>query len=155
MAANTISLSISPSVAASKNLHSLQSRAFIAPRTISFPLASSNYKPGDLSLSVSRSRVRAGASQLMNEPVDEKRSITSPTVVQVDLGNRSYPIYIGAGLLDQSQLLQRSHLLYHNTFPIELLIHSPASNWSNFDILFSNLLVSSKVLESLSYGICG
>jgi 3-dehydroquinate synthase len=43
----------------------------------------------------------------MNEPVDEKRSITSPTVVQVDLGNRSYPIYIGAGLLDQSQLLQR------------------------------------------------
>ncbi|KAJ6796348.1 putative 3-dehydroquinate synthase, chloroplastic [Iris pallida] len=30
-----------------------------------------------------------------------------PTVVDVDLGNRSYPIYIGSGLLDQPQLLQR------------------------------------------------
>ncbi|CAA7056991.1 unnamed protein product [Microthlaspi erraticum] len=107
MAANSVSLSIPHTVAASKNLHSIQSRALIAPRTICFPLGS---KTGDLSLSsktVSMSRVRAGASQLMNEPVDEKRSITSPTVVQVDLGNRSYPIYIGAGLLDQSQLLQR------------------------------------------------
>lgn len=29
------------------------------------------------------------------------------TVVEVDLGNRSYPIYIGPGLLDQPELLQR------------------------------------------------
>ncbi|KAL6519447.1 hypothetical protein OROGR_018767 [Orobanche gracilis] len=30
-----------------------------------------------------------------------------PTVVDVDLGNRSYPIYIGSGLLNQTELLQR------------------------------------------------
>lgn len=30
-----------------------------------------------------------------------------PTIVEVDLGNRSYPIYIGSGLLDQPDLLQR------------------------------------------------
>ncbi|KAL6503220.1 hypothetical protein OROHE_023849 [Orobanche hederae] len=29
------------------------------------------------------------------------------TVVDVDLGNRSYPIYIGSGLLNQTELLQR------------------------------------------------
>ncbi|PIN00933.1 3-dehydroquinate synthase [Handroanthus impetiginosus] len=30
-----------------------------------------------------------------------------PTIVEVDLGNRSYPIYIGSGLLNQPELLQR------------------------------------------------
>ncbi|CAA0829828.1 3-dehydroquinate synthase- chloroplastic [Striga hermonthica] len=30
-----------------------------------------------------------------------------PTIVDVDLGNRSYPIYIGSGLLGQPELLQR------------------------------------------------
>ncbi|KMT09565.1 hypothetical protein BVRB_6g130250 [Beta vulgaris subsp. vulgaris] len=30
-----------------------------------------------------------------------------PTIVEVDLGNRSYPIYIGSGLLNQPDLLQR------------------------------------------------
>ncbi|EFH41345.1 hypothetical protein ARALYDRAFT_358942 [Arabidopsis lyrata subsp. lyrata] len=108
MAANTISLSISSNVAASKNLSSFQSPAFIAPPpTISFPAKS---KPGELSLSsttLSKSRVRAGASQLMNEPLNDQRSFSSPTVVEVDLGDRSYPIYIGAGLLDHSELLQR------------------------------------------------
>ncbi|CAD5335984.1 3-dehydroquinate synthase domain [Arabidopsis suecica] len=107
MAANTISLS---NVAASRNLNSFQSRAFIAPPTIFFPVASAKSKPGELSLSsttLSRSRVRAAASQLMNEPLNDQRSISSPTVVEVDLGDRSYPIYIGAGLLDHSELLQR------------------------------------------------
>ncbi|ESQ31084.1 hypothetical protein EUTSA_v10004219mg [Eutrema salsugineum] len=111
MAANTISLSISSTAAASKNLHSLDSRGLIPPPTICFPFSSSKSIPGELSLSstsISRSRMRAaGASQLMNEPANEKRSTTPPTIVEVDLGNRSYPIYIGAGLLDQSQLLQR------------------------------------------------
>ncbi|KAL1217070.1 3-dehydroquinate synthase [Cardamine amara subsp. amara] len=112
MAANTISLSISSNVAASKNFNSFESRGFIAPPTIYLPVASSKSKPGELSLSsttIFRSRVRAGASasQLMNEPLYDKRSISAPTIVEVDLGNRSYPIYIGAGLLDQSELLQR------------------------------------------------
>lgn len=36
-------------------------------------------------------------------PTTEK----AKTVVDVDLGNRSYPIYIGSGLLDEPDLLQR------------------------------------------------
>ncbi|GFQ02966.1 3-dehydroquinate synthase chloroplastic [Phtheirospermum japonicum] len=31
----------------------------------------------------------------------------APTVVEVDLGDRSYPIYIGSGVLNQPELLQR------------------------------------------------
>ncbi|RVW51666.1 3-dehydroquinate synthase, chloroplastic [Vitis vinifera] len=41
--------------------------------------------------------------------MDHSPSQTSPrvpTVVEVDLGNRSYPIYIGSGLLQQPELLQ-------------------------------------------------
>lgn len=124
MAANTISLSISSNLAASKNLNSLQTRGLIPPRTIFFPVGSAKSRPGELSLSsttISRSRVRAGASQLINEPVNENRSVASPTVVQVDLGDRSYPIYIGAGLLDQSELLQRSHLLSRKTICLTMM----------------------------------
>ncbi|XAR58005.1 3-dehydroquinate synthase [Bertholletia excelsa] len=36
-----------------------------------------------------------------------KTSSGVPTIVEVDLGTRSYPIYIGSGLLDQPDLLQR------------------------------------------------
>jgi 3-dehydroquinate synthase len=36
-----------------------------------------------------------------------KSSSSVPTIVEVDLGDRSYPIYIGSGLLDQPELLQR------------------------------------------------
>ncbi|XP_074306368.1 3-dehydroquinate synthase, chloroplastic-like [Silene latifolia] len=35
------------------------------------------------------------------------RSSEVPTIVDVDLGSRSYPIYIGSGLLDQPHLFQR------------------------------------------------
>ncbi|KAF8101416.1 hypothetical protein N665_0205s0012 [Sinapis alba] len=98
MAANTISLSISSTVASPKTLHSLQPRG---PPTISFP---KSMPLSSTTVSISKSRVRAASpSQLMN---DDKRSMTA-TIVEVDLGNRSYPIYIGAGLLDQPQLLQR------------------------------------------------
>ncbi|CAN8277716.1 unnamed protein product [Cochlearia groenlandica] len=100
MAANTVSLA---SVSVSKNLDSLQSRGFIAPRTICFHLGSLKSKP--LRLSLTRSRcVRADASQVMSE---KPSMAITPTIVDVDLGNRSYPIYIGAGLLDQSHLLQK------------------------------------------------
>ena len=43
-----------------------------------------------------------------------------PVVVNVDLGDRSYPIYIGAGLLNQPELLQ-NHVTGKKvqfTFPI-------------------------------------
>lgn len=41
------------------------------------------------------------------EQSPSKASSSVPTIVDVDLGNRSYPIYIGSGLLDQPDLLQR------------------------------------------------
>ncbi|CAN6855157.1 unnamed protein product [Brassica oleracea var. botrytis] len=102
MAANAVSLSISSTP---KTLHSLQAqtRGLIPPPTISFPKSSSSLS--STAISISRSRVRAGPSQLVNEPANAMA--TPPTIVEVDLGSRSYPIYIGAGLLDQSHLLQR------------------------------------------------
>lgn len=43
------------------------------------------------------------------DPAPKKPGSNSrvPTIVDVDLGNRSYPIYIGSGLLDEPDLLQR------------------------------------------------
>lgn len=63
---------------------------------------------GVSALKVSRigSRISASSTPVM----DQSPSQTSPrvpTVVEVDLGNRSYPIYIGSGLLQQPELLQR------------------------------------------------
>ncbi|KAI3990958.1 hypothetical protein MKX01_026142 [Papaver californicum] len=46
--------------------------------------------------------ISANSSQVM-----EQSSIRALTIVDVDLGNRSYPIYIGSGLLKQPDLLQR------------------------------------------------
>ncbi|GMI68942.1 hypothetical protein like AT5G66120 [Hibiscus trionum] len=51
-------------------------------------------------------RVCANATQVMDQSVGEKSS-AAPTIVEVDLGNRSYPIYIGSGLLHQHELLQK------------------------------------------------
>lgn len=56
--------------------------------------------------SIIRGRICANATQVMDESVGEK-SFKAPTIVEVDLGNRSYPIYIGSGLLDQPELLQK------------------------------------------------
>ncbi|ONM61275.1 3-dehydroquinate synthase chloroplastic [Zea mays] len=50
-----------------------------------------------------RSRFVANAAPTMQPPAESRVS----TVVDVDLGDRSYPIYIGAGLLDEPDLLQR------------------------------------------------
>ncbi|OAY57572.1 3-dehydroquinate synthase, chloroplastic [Manihot esculenta] len=51
-------------------------------------------------------RISASSPQVMDQSVGEASS-KAPTIVEVDLGNRSYPIYIGSGLLDQPELLQR------------------------------------------------
>ncbi|KAJ6929806.1 hypothetical protein NC652_013625 [Populus alba x Populus x berolinensis] len=50
------------------------------------------------------STIRASTASVMEASSKEK---ALPTIVEVDLGNRSYPIYIGSGLLDQPELLQR------------------------------------------------
>ncbi|XP_062102673.1 3-dehydroquinate synthase, chloroplastic [Humulus lupulus] len=54
----------------------------------------------------SRSRICASSVQVMDQSLGSTGSKV-PTIVEVDLGNRSYPIYIGSGLLDQPELLQR------------------------------------------------
>ncbi|KAJ3692806.1 hypothetical protein LUZ60_011901 [Juncus effusus] len=51
--------------------------------------------------------VRAMRVEASAAPVMDKAGSGVSTVVDVDLGNRSYPIYIGPGLLDQPDLLQR------------------------------------------------
>ncbi|KAG9442688.1 hypothetical protein H6P81_018542 [Aristolochia fimbriata] len=51
-------------------------------------------------------RVSANSAQVMEQPRREVGPKVS-TVVDVDLGNRSYPIYIGSGLLEEHDLLQR------------------------------------------------
>ncbi|KAL6993415.1 3-dehydroquinate synthase [Sarracenia purpurea var. burkii] len=72
-------------------------------------LSSPSNRDGISALNVGQLRMRVRASS--TAPVmDQKSSKTSsavPTIVDVDLGNRSYPIYIGSGLLDQPDLLQR------------------------------------------------
>ncbi|KAH0971079.1 hypothetical protein GBA52_023235 [Prunus armeniaca] len=54
----------------------------------------------------STSRIMASSAQLVDQPPSKTGPVV-PTIVDVDLGNRSYPIYIGSGLLDQPELLQR------------------------------------------------
>lgn len=86
--------------------------------------------------------------------MDQSLSQTSsrvPTVVEVDLGNRSYPIYIGSGLLQQPELLQR----YLDLILIKLLLdmyiwEAFLLNW----ILGNLCLVDEPVnaIESCCYG---
>jgi 3-dehydroquinate synthase len=49
--------------------------------------------------------IRAGSAGVLEGAPPATRD--EPTIVEVDLGDRSYPIYIGAGLLNQPELLQR------------------------------------------------
>lgn len=54
-------------------------------------------------------RVMAAASTKLETTTPPSVSSSSvTTTVEVDLGDRSYPIYIGSGLLQQPHLLQRS-----------------------------------------------
>ncbi|KAL3696495.1 hypothetical protein R1sor_010571 [Riccia sorocarpa] len=48
--------------------------------------------------------IRANAAQIMDDVAAPPRE--EMTIVDVDLGDRSYPIYIGKGLLNQPELLQ-------------------------------------------------
>ncbi|KAK4760821.1 hypothetical protein SAY87_005714 [Trapa incisa] len=51
-------------------------------------------------------RICASATPVMDKAASEVGP-KAPTIVNVDLEDRSYPIYIGSGLLDQPELLQR------------------------------------------------
>ncbi|GAB4847558.1 hypothetical protein Ancab_026619 [Ancistrocladus abbreviatus] len=56
-----------------------------------------------------RSKICAISTQVVDDSLSKSKTPSSrvPTIVDVDLGNRSYPIYIGSGLLDEPDLLQR------------------------------------------------
>ncbi|OVA19598.1 hypothetical protein BVC80_9053g10 [Macleaya cordata] len=53
------------------------------------------------------SKISANSAQVMEAQSPFKTNSRVPTIVDVDLGNRSYPIYIGSGLLEEPDLLQR------------------------------------------------
>ncbi|XP_022965259.1 3-dehydroquinate synthase, chloroplastic [Cucurbita maxima] len=59
-----------------------------------------------LSLRPMRGKSWARSAQIMDQSASKTDS-SAPTIVEVDLGDRSYPIYIGSGLLDQPEILQR------------------------------------------------
>ena len=97
-------------VASSSSFYPNQTPTFLSPHpTVShlFGLSySSSHKssPGRLQL-----KVAATAKLVMDQ---ETQPSSLPTTVDVHLGDRSYPIYIGSGLLDQPHLLQRSPLYF-------------------------------------------
>ncbi|PKI59896.1 hypothetical protein CRG98_019669, partial [Punica granatum] len=102
-AANAISLSASPRLAASSSSDQLVVR-LQSPSSVSFR-PRSELKPARLSVAsrANRLRICATAAPVMDKAASPK----VPTIVDVDLGDRSYPIYIGSNLLDQPELLQR------------------------------------------------
>lgn len=73
---------------------------------VRFP-ASASSRLGVKSKPTTPLKVLATSATKVMDHSSSKASSQAPTVVKVDLGNRSYPIYIGSGLLDQPDLLQR------------------------------------------------
>ncbi|CAL1382263.1 unnamed protein product [Linum trigynum] len=114
-AANAISLSLS--IAAASSSSSRRDNYSYSPESscLSFRKPSGGVslrlRPvTGASLATRRSSciVHATSAPVMDpSPVSESGSAGAPTVVEVELGNRSYPIYIGSGLLNQPNLLQR------------------------------------------------
>ncbi|XP_051189208.1 3-dehydroquinate synthase, chloroplastic [Lolium perenne] len=90
---------------ASSLLAAAASRAAISPRAAASAPSSSRppLRASPARALRSRRRVVASAAPAMHPPAVSRVS----TVVDVDLGDRSYPIYIGPGLLDEPELLQR------------------------------------------------
>ncbi|KAH0772136.1 hypothetical protein KY290_016117 [Solanum tuberosum] len=86
-----------------------QSRAIPRDIHVRFPasVSSPSSRCGLKSKATTRLKVLATSATKVMDQSSSKASSQAPTVVEVDLGNRSYPIYIGAGLLDQPDLLQR------------------------------------------------
>ncbi|KAJ8545725.1 hypothetical protein K7X08_018308 [Anisodus acutangulus] len=91
------------SSASAHQLH--QSRAIPRDIHVRFP-ASGSLPSSRYGVKSKAARLKVSATKVMDQSPSKSRS-KAPTVVEVDLGNRSYPIYIGAGLLDQPELLQR------------------------------------------------
>lgn len=70
--------------------------------------------PLSISISSSRTVKQIPMKISATSAVIETSKSSLPTVVDVNLGDRSYPIYIGSGLLNQPDLLQRYY--YYNNY---------------------------------------
>ncbi|CAN0918797.1 3-dehydroquinate synthase, chloroplastic [Linum grandiflorum] len=106
MASTATAISLSLSTVTRRDSRSPDSSLrFPNPNSVSLRL-----RPTGASLSsccsIRSSRTRATSAPAMDHSLNEAGP-NVPTVVDVDLGNRSYPIYIGSGLLNQPELLQR------------------------------------------------
>ncbi|CAM8985504.1 unnamed protein product [Rhodiola kirilowii] len=107
-AASSLSLS-SNLTAAAVSLSATRKSALlrsINPNSVSFRLPISVDAPLRVSGAARLLKVCASSAQVVMDNKSTSET-TNPTVVEVDLGNRSYPIYIGSGLLDQPDLLQK------------------------------------------------
>ena len=142
--ANHLSFSLSSELAPHSSLHRANSSELFlrfqnspAPSSLrsSFvsPVKIELNRVGVSALKASRigSRISASSTPVMDQSPSQTSSRV-PTIVEVDLGNRSYPIYIGSGLLQQPELLQR---------------------YLNF-ILFKFWLMPMYVMRLCSSGIC-
>lgn len=103
--ANALSLPVARKLAASSS-DRLVAR-LPSSSSVSFRLPT-ELKPDGLTVTsrATRLRICASAAPVMDKAASEAGP-KAPTIVDVDLGDRSYPIYIGSGLLDQPELLQR------------------------------------------------
>ncbi|XP_058179756.1 3-dehydroquinate synthase, chloroplastic [Rhododendron vialii] len=101
-----------PSSLCPRNVVSLSThRASLCPRHDSlsarFPSLPAPSTRNGLKFAKLQLKVSASSTAQVMEQSPREASSSVPTTVDVDLGNRSYPIYIGSGLLDQPDLLQR------------------------------------------------
>ncbi|XP_021759528.1 3-dehydroquinate synthase, chloroplastic-like [Chenopodium quinoa] len=109
--AHPSSLCFSLNPTSSKTSISKSTNIFVGGSSVK--LYSDNLGSNRIAVSVGRVRsaIHASSTQLTpaESPSSSKMTSSSrvPNIVDVNLGDRSYPIYIGPGLLDQPELLQR------------------------------------------------
>ncbi|KAL0350280.1 UNVERIFIED_CONTAM: 3-dehydroquinate synthase, chloroplastic [Sesamum radiatum] len=101
----TLSLSLRPSHKSNNQFASFHSVLRFPDFASSRCRLSSDSNSRNLTLGLKASAT--SAAPVMDQPTSSSSSPDVSTIVEVDLGDRSYPIYIGSGLLNQPELLQR------------------------------------------------
>ncbi|KAH7519903.1 3-dehydroquinate synthase, chloroplastic [Ziziphus jujuba] len=89
-----------------QNVNAVSLRSSFVSRTTAVELIGGGNSVLSATRMGSRSMICASSAQVVDQS-PSKTDSKVPTIVEVDLGSRSYPIYIGSGLLDQPELLQR------------------------------------------------
>lgn len=99
-----------------------------------------------------KSRICVTSSQVLDS-LAAKSEPALPTTVEVDLGNRSYPIYIGSGLLNQPDYLQRFNNSISLTFVFSLFFHVIISNMSVCGFILTQFSIHSAICSVSLYCI--